>query len=85
MTTPDLGPLPEPYMQLPYRDGTEHLFTADQLHAERQRCYEMGLRAAAQAAQPDDSYQDEWFRAKADAVRRIQALLPQKPAGGEKP
>lgn len=37
---------------------------------------ELGLQAAAQAAQPDDSYQDEWFKAKADAVRRIRALLP---------
>lgn len=37
---------------------------------------ELGLQAAAQAAQPDDSYQDDWFKAKADAVRRIRALLP---------
>jgi hypothetical protein len=37
---------------------------------------DIGLQAAAQAAQPDDSYQDDWFRAKADAVRRIRALLP---------
>lgn len=32
------------------------------------------LHDAAQAAAPEDSYQDEWFRAKADAVRRILAL-----------
>ena len=32
------------------------------------------LKDAAQAAGPDDSYQDEWFKAKADAVRRILAL-----------
>lgn len=33
--------------------------------AEREAC--------AQAAGPDDSYQDEWFKAKADSVRRIRA------------
>ena len=32
------------------------------------------LQDAAQAAGPDDSYQDEWFKAKADAVSRILAL-----------
>ena len=32
------------------------------------------LEAAAQAAGPDDSYRDEWFAAKADAVKRIRAL-----------
>lgn len=35
---------------------------------------EQALKDAAQAAGPDDSYQDEWFKAKADAVRRILAL-----------
>lgn len=29
--------------------------------------------ACAQAAGPEDSYQDEWFKAKADSVRRIRA------------
>jgi hypothetical protein len=37
---------------------------------------EIGLQAAAKAAQPDDSYKDVWFNAKTDAVRRILALLP---------
>ena len=32
------------------------------------------LKDAAQAAGPDDSFQDEWFKAKADAVARIRAL-----------
>jgi len=32
------------------------------------------LKDAAQTAGPEDSYQDEWFKAKADAVRRILAL-----------
>ena len=32
------------------------------------------LEAAAQAAGPEDSYQDRWFAAKADAVKRIRAL-----------
>ena len=33
--------------------------------AEREQC--------AQAAGPEDSYQDEWFKAKADSVLRIRA------------
>jgi hypothetical protein len=41
------------------------------------------LHDAAQAAQPDDSYVDEWFKAKADAVCRIRALAD-KPAGTER-
>lgn len=32
------------------------------------------LDEAAQAAGPEDSYQDEWFAAKADSVKRIRAL-----------
>lgn len=32
------------------------------------------LEAAAQAAGPEDSFRDEWFAAKADAVKRIRAL-----------
>lgn len=37
-------------------------------------CRQQSLKDAAQAAGPDDSYQDEWFKAKADAVARIRAL-----------
>jgi hypothetical protein len=33
--------------------------------AEREAC--------AKVAGPEDSYQDEWFKAKADSVRRIRA------------
>lgn len=51
--------------------GHIDLFTADQLAAVRRAA----LEEAAQAAQPDDSYQDEWFEAKADAVKRIRALM----------
>ena len=29
--------------------------------------------ACAKAAGPEDSYQDEWFKAKADSVQRIRA------------
>lgn len=32
------------------------------------------LREALAAPQPDDSYQDRWFYAKADAVKCIRAL-----------
>ena len=60
--------------KLPGVYPTERDLTAFALGVEAGR--EIGLHAAAQAAQPDDSYQDEWFRAKADAVRRIRALLP---------
>jgi hypothetical protein len=60
--------------KLPGVVPTERDLTAFALGVEVGR--EIGLQAAAQAAQPDDSYQDEWFKAKADAVRRIRALLP---------
>lgn len=60
--------------KLPGVVPTERDLTAFALGVEVGR--EIGLHAAAQAAQPDDSYQDDWFRAKADAVRRIRALLP---------
>lgn len=60
--------------KLPGVVPTERDLTAFALGVEVGR--ELGLQAAAQAAQPDDSYQDEWFKAKADAVRRIRALLP---------
>jgi hypothetical protein len=32
------------------------------------------LAQAVRVAGPEDSYQDEWFTAKADAVNRIKAL-----------
>lgn len=60
--------------KLPGVAPTERDLTAFALGVEVGR--ELGLQAAAQAAQPDDSYQDEWFKAKADSVLRIRALLP---------
>ena len=33
------------------------------------------VEACAQVAGPEDSYQDEWFNAKADAVNKINALI----------
>jgi hypothetical protein len=60
--------------KLPGVVPTERDLTAFALGIEVGR--ELWLQAAAQAAQPDDSYQDEWFKAKADSVRRIRALLP---------
>lgn len=59
--------------KLPGVEPSDRDLTAFALGVEVGR--EIGLKAAAQAAQPDDSYQDEWFKAKADAVRRIRALL----------
>lgn len=52
------------------------LHTADQLRAYGIEVARLVLEAAAQAAQPDDSYRDEWFCAKADAVKRIRGLEP---------
>lgn len=53
---------------------SESLFTEAQVMALLAEARAQALRDAAQAAGPDDSYQDEWFKAKADAVRRILAL-----------
>ena len=50
------------------------LHTADQLRARDLEVARVVLEAAAQAAGPEDSYQDRWFAAKADAVKRIRAL-----------
>jgi hypothetical protein len=60
--------------KLPRVEPTERDLTSFALGVEVG--HEIGLNDAAQAAQPDDSYQDDWFKAKADAVRRIRALLP---------
>ena len=49
-------------------------WTADQLRARDLEVARLVLEAAAQAAGPEDSYQDRWFAAKADAVKRIRAL-----------
>ena len=69
-----LPPLPHPVMNAMLGDDWEDLFTADQLRARDLEVARLVLEAAAQAAQPDDSYRDEWFCAKADAVKRIRAL-----------
>lgn len=53
--------------------GYVDMTTALMWHAW-QAARKQALKDAAQTAGPDDSYQDEWFRAKADAVRRILAL-----------
>jgi len=50
------------------------LYDADQVRAHVAAVRRQTLKDAAQAAGPEDSYQDEWFKAKADAVRRILAL-----------
>lgn len=52
----------------------DKLYSEATLRAEIARARRQALKDAAQAAGPDDSYQDEWFKAKADAVRRIRAL-----------
>ena len=65
-----LPPLPEPVN----KHGFNCIQTLDQLRARDLEVARLVLEAAAQAAQPDDSYRDEWFCAKADAVKRIRAL-----------
>jgi hypothetical protein len=82
MTPPILlPPLPEPVGKVlyagPYHHTrqTEGAFDADQLRARDLEVARLVLEAAAQAAQPDDPYQqDSWFRAKVDAVNCILAL-----------
>jgi len=46
----------------------------DELERFAQLVRNSALEEAWQAAQPDDAYQDEWFKAKADACRRINLL-----------
>lgn len=53
---------------------SENLFTEAQVLALVAETRAQALKDAAQAAGPEDSYQDEWIKAKADAVRRILAL-----------
>ena len=70
-----LPPLPEPA----YPAGTtgmlgENTWDRHQMHARDLEVARLVLEAAAQAAGPEDSYQDRWFAAKADAVKRIRAL-----------
>ena len=35
------------------------------------------VRRCAQVVGPEDTYQDEWFKAKADAVQKIRAAFPE--------
>ena len=65
-----LPPLPEPVN----KHGFNCIQTLDQLRARDIEGARLVLEAAAQAAGPEDSYQDRWFAAKADAVKRIRAL-----------
>ena len=69
-----LPKLPHPVMNAMLGDDWADLFTADQLRARDIEVARLVLEAAAQAAGPEDSYQDRWFAAKADAVKRIRAL-----------
>ena len=69
-----LPKLPHPVMNAMLGDDWGDLFTADQLRARDLEVARLVLEAAAQAAGPEDSYQDRWFAAKADAVKRIRAL-----------
>lgn len=77
MTTIKLPPLPEPEHEEFTDDCTfwsPEGWSREQLRARDIEVAKCVLEAAAQAASPDDSYQDEWFRAKTDAVNRIRAL-----------
>ena len=70
-TTPTLPPLPG------HPEPHTYTWTALELEAIQEWgavVRRRALKDAAQVAGPDDSYQDEWFKAKADAVRRILAL-----------
>ncbi len=67
-----LPPLPE-HLHHPELQKLD-AFTREQLRARDMEIARLVLEASAQAAQPDDSYRDEWFAAKADAVKRIRAL-----------
>ncbi len=51
------------------------LFTISQLQTAVAAARVQALEEADQAAGPGDSYQDEWFAAKADSSKRIRALL----------
>lgn len=61
-----LPPLPSPYASV--------ATIAEMIRARDLEVVRVVLEAAAQAASPEDSYRDEWFNAKADAVKRIRAL-----------
>ncbi len=43
-----------------------------------QAAYAAAVEDAARVAGPEDSYVDEWFRAKAHAVARIRCLAPER-------
>lgn len=60
-----LPPLP------PIRDWPH---SHEELRARDLEVARLVLEGAAQAAGPEDSYQDRWFAAKEDAVKRIRAL-----------
>lgn len=56
---------------------TQVWFSMSALERFAQLVRNSALEEAKQAAQPDDAYQDEWFKAKADACRRINLLKEQ--------
>ena len=76
-TDNDTLPPPDGVLILPTRPrdslGWTDGYTAATVRRLLARARAQEREACAQAAQPDDSYQDEWFKAKADAVRRIRA------------
>jgi len=49
-------------------------YTEKQIQNIQREAMRVALEHAAQAAQPDDSYRDEWFAAKADSYNRIKAM-----------
>lgn len=83
MSAEDLGPLPEPdhWMRNGYASFEPHrdavmCFTADQLEAERQRCYELGVmrerKRCARIVETQDTYGDPirgWLEVLAAKIR----------------
>ena len=68
MSTPDLGPLPEPTLEdheyeMWGQNVLADFYTADQLRAERQRCYELGVAAERERwqARVEEAFRDGFY------------------------
>ena len=72
----------ETHLEIPelmaQRDGDEYAVPFIQRYWQFWQAAEaQAVRRCAQVAGPEDSYQDEWFRAKADAVQKIKREFPE--------
>ena len=102
---PDLGPLPEPVDELCVYDGlnvlgTQPVFTADQMRAERQRTYAAGVAAGVpaghiavprwvleRASESLGSFVSDhgWAQVDMDAMDNIDAYLARSPTPPAEP